>query len=131
VLEREIDRLLGLLAGDEEQAVVQSAMFTLLGFGPAAFRQLTATIYTTEDDRLRLRAIEVLGLSSQSHHGAIPILIAAWGVLVDPSARAAIHRAQCATLLILSLRCGHSRPESGRRGRRGSRRAASPRGRSS
>jgi hypothetical protein len=121
-IEREIEWLIGLFVADSNQAVVQSARFTLLGLGPAAFGQLTTMMYATEDDRLRLRAIEVLGLSSQSHHGAIPILIAAWGVLVDPSARAAIQRALCATLLILSSRCGNSRPEPGRRGRDGPRR---------
>jgi hypothetical protein len=77
-LDREIDRLIVLLAGDEERAVVQSVVFTLLGLGPAAFGQLTEAIYTTEDGQLRLRTIEVMGLSSQSRHGTIPILIAAW-----------------------------------------------------
>jgi hypothetical protein len=77
-LDREIDRLIGLLADDEEQAVDQFAMFTLLGFGPEAFVQLTAT------------AIEVLGRSCQAQHGAIAILIAGWGSLVNPSARAAM-----------------------------------------
>jgi hypothetical protein len=104
-------------------------MFTLLVLGLEVFGQLTATMYPTEDDRLRIRAIEVLDLSSRSPHGAIAILIAAWGVLVDPSARLAIQRAPCATLLILSLRCGNSRPERGRRGRKGSRRAESSPGR--
>jgi hypothetical protein len=61
VLDIEIDRLVGLLAGDEEQAVVKSAMIKFMGFGPATFVKLTATMYTTEDDRLRIRAIEVLG----------------------------------------------------------------------
>jgi hypothetical protein len=75
-LDIEIDRLIILLTGDADQAVVQSAIFSLLGLGPAAFGQLTATIYTTGDHRLRLRAIEVLGLSCQSRHGAIAILAA-------------------------------------------------------
>jgi hypothetical protein len=38
-LENEIDRLIALLSGDADQAVVQSAKFTLLGLGPAAFGQ--------------------------------------------------------------------------------------------
>jgi hypothetical protein len=77
-LDIEIDRLIILLTGDADQAVVQSAIFSLLGFGPEAFVQLTAT------------AIEVLGRSCQARHGAIAILIAGWGSLVNPSARAAM-----------------------------------------
>jgi hypothetical protein len=46
-LEGEIDRLISVLAVDADQAVVQAAMFTLLGLGPAAFGRLTATMYTT------------------------------------------------------------------------------------
>jgi hypothetical protein len=36
-LDREIDRPIVLLAGDADQVVVQSVVFTLLGLGPAAF----------------------------------------------------------------------------------------------
>jgi hypothetical protein len=76
-LDIEIDRPIGLLV-NEEQAVIQSAMYTLMDLGPAAFWQLTAA------------AIEVLGRSCWAHHGAIAILIAGWGSLVNPSARAAM-----------------------------------------
>jgi hypothetical protein len=49
-IEREIEWLIGPFVADANQAVVQSAMFTLLGFGPAAFARLTAAMWTTEDD---------------------------------------------------------------------------------
>jgi hypothetical protein len=119
VLDIEIDRLIGLLAADEDQAVVQSAIFRLVGIGPPAFGPLSEALYETEDVLLRLRTIVVLGISSLSHPEAVASLVAEWGVLVDPSARAAIERALCATLLILSLRCGNSQPEPERRGRKG------------
>jgi hypothetical protein len=76
-IDREIDRLIVLLV-NEEQAVIRSAMYTLMDLGPAAFWHLTAA------------AIEVLGRSCRAHHGAIAILIAGWGSLVNPSARAAM-----------------------------------------
>jgi hypothetical protein len=66
-LDREIDRLIGLLAADEEQAVVQSTMFTLVGIGPLAFGRLSRAMYETADDRLRIRTIEVLGVCCLSH----------------------------------------------------------------
>jgi hypothetical protein len=75
-LDREIDRLIVLLAGDADQAVYQSAMFTLLGFGPAAFGQLAEAMYATEEDQLHLRAIEVLGLACKSHFEPNAILAA-------------------------------------------------------
>jgi hypothetical protein len=128
-LGREIDRLIGHLADDEVQAVVQSAMFTLVGIGPAAFGRLSQTMYEAADDRLRIRTIEVLGLYSQAHPEAVAILVAAWGVLIDPRARGAIERALFATLLILILRHGNSQPEPTRGGRKGSRRTAPSRGR--
>jgi hypothetical protein len=129
VLEREIDRPIVLLAGDADQAVVQFAMFALLGLGPEAFGQLTATMYTTEDDRPSIRAIEDLGLACQSHSKPIAIIASAWGVLVDPGAREAIRRLLSATRDTLALRCGFSRREREREGRIGSRRASSSRSR--
>jgi hypothetical protein len=78
-------------------------------------------MYETADDRLRIRTIEVLGVSYQSHPEAAAILIAAWGVLVEPCSRGTIERALFATLLILVLRRGVSQLEPKRRGRKGSR----------
>jgi hypothetical protein len=92
-LEREIDRLIGLLDGDEDQVVEQSAMFTLDGIRPPAFGPLSEAMYETEDDRLRIRTSEVLGISSLSHPEAVASLVATWGVLVEPRARGAIQRA--------------------------------------
>jgi hypothetical protein len=128
-LEREIDRLIGLLAADEEPAVVQSAMLMLVGIGPAAFGQLSQRMYKTADDRLRIRTIEVLGLSCQAHPEAVAILVSAWSVLVEPRAQGAIERALFATLVILILRHGVPQPEPLRGGRNGTRRAASSRAR--
>jgi hypothetical protein len=126
-LDHEIKRLIGLLADGENQQDAQSAMFTLVGIGPAAFKQLTEAMYETADDRLRIRTIEILGLSCLCHPEAIAILVAAWGVLVEPRARGAIQRALCATLLLLILRCVDTEPEPPRGSRKGSRRAASTR----
>jgi hypothetical protein len=86
-LDREIDWLIGLLATDEDLAVIQSAIFTLVGIGPPAFVPLSEALYETEDVRLRVRTIEVLGISSLSHTEAIAILVAAWRGLVEPRAR--------------------------------------------
>jgi hypothetical protein len=89
----EIGRLIVLLAGDADQAVYQFAMFTLVNLAPAAFRQLTATMCTTADDRLHLRAIEVLGLACKSHFEPNAILAAvcrteaAHDLLVSPIPR--------------------------------------------
>jgi hypothetical protein len=115
-LDNEIDRLIGLLADDKDQQVAQSAMFRLVGIGPAAFGQLEGAMYETDDDRLRVRTIEVLGLSCKSHPEAVSILVAAWWVLVEPCARGTIERALFATLLNLLLRHGVSQPEPKRRG---------------
>jgi hypothetical protein len=93
MLDIEIDRLIGLLAADEKQAIVSSAMIILVNLEPAAFARLTAAMWTTEDDRLRIRTIEVLGISSLSHPEAVSALAAAWGVVIEPRARGAIQRA--------------------------------------
>jgi hypothetical protein len=61
MLDIEIDRLIGLLADDEKQAIVSSAMILLVNLGRAAFARLTAAMWTTEDDRVRIRTIKVLG----------------------------------------------------------------------
>jgi hypothetical protein len=127
--EREIDRLIGLLAEDEEPAVVRAAMLTLIGLGPPAFGPPSEAMYEVEGDQLRVRTIEVLGLSYLSHPEAVAILVAAWSVLVEPRARGAIQRAMFSTLLILILRCGDTQPEPPRGGRKGARRASSSRGR--
>jgi hypothetical protein len=128
-LDHEIKRLIGLLADGENQQDAQSAMFTLVGIGPAAFGRLTQTMYETADDRLRIRTIEILGLSCRCHPEAIAILVAAWGVLVESRARGVIERALFATLLILLARNGVSQPEPTHVGRKGVRRASSSRGR--
>jgi hypothetical protein len=96
-LEREIDRLIGLLAGHEEQAVVSSAMITLVNLGPAAFVRLTAAMWATEDDHHRIRTIEVLGVCCLSHPEAVSVLVAALNVVVEPRALGAIQRALCAS----------------------------------
>jgi hypothetical protein len=127
--DREIDRLIGLVAEDEEQSVARSAMFALIGIGSAAFGRLTLTMYETADVRLRIRTIEVLGLSCLSHPEAVAILVAVRSVLVEPRARGAIERALFATLLILILRCGDTQVEPAPGGRKGARRASSSRGR--
>jgi hypothetical protein len=103
VLEREIDRPIGFLPGAEEQTVVSSAMITLVSPGPATFVQLTAATRTTEDDRLRIRTIEVLGVCCLLHPQAHAILVAALKVVVEPRALGAIRRALCATTNILAL----------------------------
>jgi hypothetical protein len=51
MLDIEIDRLIGLLAADEKQAIVSSAMIILVNLEPAAFARLTAAMWTTEYDR--------------------------------------------------------------------------------
>jgi hypothetical protein len=48
MLDIEIDRLIGLLAADERQAVVSAAMILLVNLGPAAFARLTAAMCRTE-----------------------------------------------------------------------------------
>jgi hypothetical protein len=111
MLDIEIDRLIGLLAGDEKQAIVSAAMILLVNLGPAAFGRLTAAMWTTEDDRLRIRTIGVLGISSLSHPEAVSILVAAWDVLVEPRARGAIRRALGATLFLLMAHERDSRRE--------------------
>jgi hypothetical protein len=120
-LDNEIDRLIGLLADDKDQQVAQSAMFRLVGIGPAAFGRLEEAMYETADGRLRIRTIEVLGLSCLSHPEAVSILVAAWWVLVEPGARGTIERVLFATLLGLLLRHGVSQRGPKFRGRKGSR----------
>src|SRR5437879_193784 len=84
MLDIDIDRLIGLLADDEKQVVVSSAMILLVNLGPAAFGRLTAAMWTTEDDRLRIRTIEVPGVCCLSHPGAQAILIVSLKVVVEP-----------------------------------------------
>jgi hypothetical protein len=87
MLDVEIDPRIGLLAADEEQAVVRSAMIRLVNLGPAEFVQSTAAMCTTEDDRLRIRTIKILGVCCLCHPGAVAILVAASKVVVEPRAR--------------------------------------------
>jgi hypothetical protein len=129
-LETEIDGMIGLLAGDADQAVVQFAMAGLRASGPAAFWRLAAAIRTTEDASLRLRAIEVLGLSCRSHIEPVAILAGIWEDLVDPVARESIRRFLFTALDERALNLGFSRPEPQPepRVRKKPRRAASSRG---
>jgi hypothetical protein len=129
MLDIKIDRLIGLLAADENQAIVSSAMIILVNLGPAAFARLTAAMYTTEDGRLRIRTIEVLGVCCQSHPGAVAILVAALNLVVEPRALGASRRALCATMHTLALRCDDTRPEPKRGGRNKPRPTATSRGR--
>jgi hypothetical protein len=121
--------LLGLLAADEMQAIASAAMLLLVNLGPAGFAPLTAAMWTSEDDQLRVRTIEALGVCCLSHPEAVSILAAALNVVVEPRALGAIQRALCASMLILALRQYDSQPEPERRARKGSRRAASSRSR--
>jgi hypothetical protein len=125
----EISRLIGHLAGDEEQPVAQSAMTTLVNLGPAAFVQLAAAMWSTEDDRLRIRTIEVLGVCSLSHPEAIAFLVASLKVVIEPRALGAIRRALCATSHILAFMEPDPQPEPKRGGRKKSRPAATTRSR--
>jgi uncharacterized membrane protein len=119
MLDIEIDRLIGLLlAADEKQAVVSSAMILLVHLAPAAFARLTAAMWTTEDDRLRIRTIEALVVCCLSHPGAHAILVAALKVVVEPRALGAIRRALCATMNILALMDYDPEPEPRRGGRK-------------
>jgi hypothetical protein len=47
-LDRKIDRPIGLLAGDEDRQVAQSAMVAVVNLVPGAFVQLTAAMCRTE-----------------------------------------------------------------------------------
>jgi hypothetical protein len=129
MLDIEIDRLIGLLAADEKQAVVSAAMILLVNLGPAAFARLTAAMWTTEDDRLRIRTIEVLGACCLSHPETQAILIVSLKVVVEPRALGAIRRALCATSHILALIDLDPQPEARRGGRKKPRSATTPRGR--
>jgi hypothetical protein len=128
MLDIEIDRLIGLLAADENQAIVSAAMILLVKLGPAAFARLTAAMWTTEDDRLRIRAIEVLGVCCLSHPEAQAILIVSLKVVVEPRALGAIRRALCATSHILALMDRDPQSEPRRGGRKKPRAAAPPLG---
>jgi hypothetical protein len=129
MLDTQIDRLIDLLAADEEQAIVSAAMILLVHLGPTVFARLTAAMWTSEDDRLRIRTIEVLGVCCLSHPEARAILIVSLKVVVEPFALGAIRRALCATGHMLALTNLDPQPEPGRGGRKKPRSAARSRGR--